>query len=51
MANALSPSTSMSKVKYNPIILMYVDSEAKERRQDIASSDDTDYETLLIFYT
>lgn len=51
MANALSPSTSMSWVKYDPKVLIYVDLEVKERREDIVSNDDTNCETSPIFCT
>lgn len=40
MANAMSPSSSMSWVKYDPKVLTYVDLEVNESREDIASSDD-----------
>ena len=50
MANALSPSSSMSRVNYDPRVLMYVDLEAKESREDSASNDDTDCETSPIFH-
>lgn len=50
-ANALSPSSSLSRVHHDPRVLMYVDFEAKESREDNACSDNTDCETSPIFHT
>lgn len=51
MANAPPSSSSMSWVKYDPKVLMCVDLEIKESREDVASSDDTDCDTSSIFRT
>lgn len=51
MANAPSPTSSMSRVKHDLKVSLYVDLEAKESREDIASCNETDCETSPILRT
>ena len=51
MANALSPTSSMSRIKHDLKVSTYVDLEAKETIEDIAYMIDMDCETSPILRT